>query len=293
MPAPRLLVLCNANAGGAPRADDLAAYLHDDDIAVDTADLDALDDALRTHDDADRVVAVGGDGTLSTVVARMAALADDRPLGLVPRGTGNDLARTLGLPLTADDPLTGLRTGSIAHLDRLETHDGTTWRTGINASVVGPPAASAEALSDVTKRWLGPLSFLLAGADTLARLAPFEAAVDVDGTRHDLCLHGLVVANGRTVGGGNVVAPEADPADGWLDVTVVRDAPVAALLDLAVRLAADETTDDDLLWRIRCRSLQITADRDLDVNLDGDLITPASASWAWRIQGSAQAFVLP
>jgi diacylglycerol kinase (ATP) len=167
----------------------------------------------------DPLVVLGGDGTVHEVVNGLPPdpEADGPTVAVLPGGTGNDLARGLGLPA---DPVAAARALAAGAPHRLDLLDCGARRAanGVNA---GFAAAATERLSAMAKRALGPLAYVAGGL--LAGLAPptWPARVEVDGRVVEGEALAVVIGNGGSFGGGRRLLPDADPADGLLDVLVV------------------------------------------------------------------------
>jgi len=179
-------------------------------------DDDELDTLLRDAD-GDCVVAVGGDGSIHRVAARLHAVGRlDLDVGLVPLGTGNDLARGAALPL---DPLAaaeGLTRWEARPIDLLVGNG----RLVVNVVHLGLGAHAAETAS----RWkssLGKLAYPLGAVVAGTWVSPWELRVIVDGrVIHDGTAVLIGIGNGRTIGGGTRIFPKARPDDGLADVVV-------------------------------------------------------------------------
>lgn len=110
---------------------------------------------------------------------------------------------------------------------------------------------------------------------TLPELTAYETALEwEDGSVERLEALNVVVANGRTVGAGVRVAPEADPEDGLLDVVIVRPGSTLALAGLGARLAAGNVLGSDLVVHRRARRLALRSRPGMPFNADGDLLPP-------------------
>lgn len=224
------LLIVNAGAGNAAEeAVDAAvgelAVVGEVTIAR-TADADELDGVL--HDRGQRrLVICGGDGSLHLAVARCRALGvDPGPLGLVPLGTGNDLARNVGLPL--DDAAAAaarIRDGHPWSLDLLVADDGAVCLNAVHAGVGADAAVRAEPFKDRLADVAYPVGAVLAGISTTG----IRARITVDGrTLVDDDVLMVAVCNGPAFGGGATMAPGARLDDGSLDVVVATSVgPVA------------------------------------------------------------------
>lgn len=173
-----------------------------------------------------RLIAVGGDGSVHLAVNRLVAqgLTDRVAVGMVPAGTGSDLAKTLGL---SADPAQALRRALEAEprrMDLLRVESGGERRVVLNvasAGISGPVAQRVNAR--VVRR---STVYLTEALRAVVTFRPFRGRVTVDGEElYDGAMYLLAVANGPTFGKGMQVAPEADIADGLADVVVVRGMP--------------------------------------------------------------------
>jgi diacylglycerol kinase (ATP) len=128
------------------------------------------------------------------------------------------------------------------------------------------------------KRW-GPLAYVIAGLQTIPGATVYNVRLRRDGGMVDrMALHSLVVASGRTAGGGQPAAPMANPEDGWLDVVTVREAPAGALVALAARAALGDYLQSELVDTWRVRRLEVEASPPMRFTVDGEVkaVTPAT-----------------
>ncbi len=204
-------------------------------------------DALRLSADAAargvaRVLVAGGDGTVGEVVSGLlgasaaVAGASSRPaLGILPVGSGCDLARTLALPRGIEAALEVIAAGHVRLLDvgRVESGgDGARrvryFANEVSAGLSGDTVRRVERLSPR----LGPrMGFLLGAVSAVLAHRPFEATVEVDGACvHEGPLSLFVAANGCYFGAGMRVAPGAAPDDARLEVVIARGLSRPALL---------------------------------------------------------------
>lgn len=291
----RLLVVTNAAAGGA--ADDRVAAALDvlrgeadvrEESCSDPDDLDRIVDALDDR----TIVVVGGDGSVHTTVGllhRRGELTADRPLGLVPLGTGNDLARTLGIPLDPAEAARALLAGGPRVLDVLVDEDG---GVVVNAAHLGIGAEAADRAGALKER-LGKAAYAVGSVLAGAGSTGWELRIDVDGSRVEVDEPVLMVAvaNGRTIGGGAPLAPDASPDDGLLDVVVATSTGPLARLGFAVDLRDGEHVDREDVLVVRGRTVTVTGDP-FPVNSDGELAGPVR-SRTWTVHPSAWSVLVP
>jgi diacylglycerol kinase (ATP) len=184
----------------------------------------AIDEALAGRPR--RLVVVGGDGSLNLAANRILASGrgGEVELGLVPAGTGSDLARTLALPRRARAALARAVDGPVRPFDVLRLTTAGTVRYALNVASAGISGRVDELVNAQAKR--GTAAFLTATLTALRTFRPFHAAVEVDGEPwYDGGVFLLAVANARSFGKGMRVAPRAEVDDGLADVVLVRPLP--------------------------------------------------------------------
>lgn len=230
----------------------------------------AVQAARAVREGAGLVVAAGGDGTLNAVLNGVAHVRGGLArvsLGLLPLGTGNDFARTLDLPTELPAAVDRLAAGRVRRLDAARLND----RLFLNASGGGFTAETSARVSGRLKAWVGRLAYLVGGAQALRAHTPVLTDVRLDGARHLLPLQLFAVCNGRTLGGGHVLAPEAEPDDGWLDVCLVHGTSKVDLVTLLPVLSSGRHLDDAKVIYMRARRVSLRfASRTL-VNVDGEV----------------------
>jgi YegS/Rv2252/BmrU family lipid kinase len=247
--------------------------------ASDPGDAESLTAELAAE--VDVLMVFGGDGTVHEV-ANGLPVPDGPVIALLPGGTGNDLARAIGIPpdpVAAATELAGARPRSLDLLDCGPRRAA----NGINA---GFAAAATEVLSPRVKRLLGPAAYLAGGVRAGVNPPTWPARVEVDGRVVEGEALAVVVGNGGSFGGGRWLIPEADVGDGLLDVLVVPADTSKA--DLARHLARDNRLPGDLP---RLRGPSATVVTDMPCRLDGEPApTPGSVTVipaAWRVLAPA------
>lgn len=238
---------------------------------------------------ADRIVVAGGDGTFNCTLNAFDYRFDSICWGLVPAGTGNDLARTLGLP---DDPIEAMKVAvaeSTQEIDVGVARGGGTERLFINACMGGFPVQVDEKTNEEMKERFGPFAFWVAGARAAAKLE--RASVSVNGRELEDCV-AVGVGNGKTVGGGIEVFPQADPSDGVLDSCAVAVPGPSSAAKLIPRLMRGTHEGIDEVATDRGSSITIESDPPIELNVDGDLVglkTPAKFEIAGKLTIAAPA----
>ena len=228
----------------------------------------------------DRVIAVGGDGTAQEVLNGLmsAGVGPDGGLpafGLVPGGSGNDLARSLGLPLT---PMEALTVALGEHTRPLDlgraSHDGEV-RYFSAAGGTGFDAQVAFTMSGKRSRWQrGRAGYFLSTLNELRRYKNrslnLRLATDTGARQVDGRFLFVAFANGPYYGGGMQICPDASVSDGYLDLCLVGDiGRLGALRELPGIYKAAHV-DHPLVEIVRVRELRIEGEPQTRVHLDGE-----------------------
>lgn len=290
------LLLRNEVAGsdGAERVEAIAGGLavHGPAEVVATAGPDDVDAALEAA--AGRTVVVcGGDGSIQLAVQRAHALGllGDLTFGIVPLGTGNDLAGHLGLEQAATQPtVERLASSRPVPLDLVVTDDD---RVVVNAVHIGIGVEAAARATDL-KEAFGALAYPMGALTAGVAAEGLEVEVRLDGERLDLDRPALmvIVANGSTIGGGTPVAPAARTDDGLLDVVVVHAVDPAARMAFAAALVrGTHPARDDV---VAGRGREVTIDgSSLAHNRDGELEPVGDGPRTYRVEPGAWQLLLP
>ncbi|MEY2519801.1 MAG: diacylglycerol kinase [Verrucomicrobiota bacterium] len=237
------------------------------------------------------IVAAGGDGTLNEVINGIREKAGETSVGLIPLGTGNDFARSLGLPTDLDEALDVLRAGQTRAIDLVRVTSDEV-RYFVNVSAGGFSGLVDEKLTPEMKKTWGPLAYLRSAAAALPELRAYRTTLAFDETESlTLQLYNVVIANGRYVAGGRLIAPEASLDDGLLDIILIqeRSAPELALLAAQVALGA-HLSSEAIVFR-RAAKLTVNSKPGMWFNVDGELVGNEPARF--EILPSALRFVVP
>jgi diacylglycerol kinase (ATP) len=220
---------------------------------------------------ADHLFVCGGDGTVNEVINGLAtvpgALQHVR-LGIIPLGTGNDFATALGLPAEIDKAIAQLFDGRLVHADLGRLND----RSFVNVSAGGFIAEVSDAVNEPLKNVAGKLAYLIGGAQVMLSYEPITARIAMPDGPATRRLHAFAVCNSRLVGGGRLIAPHAVIDDGLLDVCLIEAMPTMEFVNLLRRVAKGDHVADDRVTYFTTRSIELTFDRRIKVNTDGQVL---------------------
>lgn len=218
---------------------------------------------------AELVIAAGGDGTVNEVVNGGVSAGWSGPLGIVPLGTANDFAVSLGLPEEVGPAFRVAVGGTDRSVDLPRVND----RWFVNVSTGGFGAVATEDTPPETKDLLGPLAYLITGVQKFTELRPSPARFSTpEGECYDGDVMLYAVGNGRQTGAGSRLTPEAQMDDGELDVTIVPGMTRMDFMGLVPRLRSGAHVDDPQVLHFRTAHLVVESDEPLSVNADGEAV---------------------
>ncbi len=222
---------------------------------------------------ADLVMVCGGDGTVREVCAELAGTGI--PVGIIPAGTGNLLARNLGIPLYLRSAIDVVLNGQDRAIDMVDVGgDGLEDTTFLVMAGLGFDAAILEGVNEDLKRRVGWVAYVFSGLKSLMFPAGrFEISVDgAEFTRHRA--RTVVVGNVGFLQAGLPLLPDAAIDDGLLDIVVLHPRNFFSWIPLAWRVLLKLKHTDDLVNRMTGRSVVIRAAAETPRQLDGDSIGP-------------------
>lgn len=238
----------------------------------------------RRADHCDLVIVGGGDGTLNAAAPALAY--SGMPLGVLPLGTANDFARTVGIPT---DPLRAaevIATGKLQPVDLGEVNG----HLFFNVASIGFSAELAGELSEHAKKRWGVAGYGIVAARILMRSRLFVATLEHDGTTERIRTMQVSVGNGRYYGGGMAVEETARADDGWLDFYSLEVDHWWRLLRLLPSLRKGTHGQWDDVRAFRTKEVTVRTRQPRPVNTDGELTTWTPAHFRIRPK-SVQVFV--
>ncbi len=224
----------------------------------------------------DCVILGGGDGTINA--AGRGLLQTGLPFGVLPLGTANDFARSIGVPLDVEAAADIIGDGHVHRIDVGEVNG----HPFFNVASVGLAADLARGLTPGAKRRFGRLSYALSALRLLLQARPFHATLLIGYDRTMVRTMQITVGNGRYYGGGNVVAPDARIDSGHLNLYSLEFAQVwrMALMLRSFKSGGHGSVRD--VRTARGDSFEVITRRPRSVNADGELVTKTPARFIQR-----------
>jgi len=281
MQGKRALLIVNPRARrGSTSIDAVKTVLTDAGIELEEASTGPSENASelisRRADHVDLAIIGGGDGTLNAAAAGL--VYTGLPLGVLPLGTANDFARTLGLPLDPVKAAETIAAGGEQPVDLGEVNG----HLFFNVASIGFSAELAGELTEHAKKRWGTLGYAIVAARILMRSRLFTAHVDHDGTTEEIRSMQISVGNGRHYGGGMTVEESATADDGWLDLYSLEVDHWWRLLRLLPSLRAGTHGQWDDVRAFKTTEVTIRTSRPRPVNTDGELSTWTPARFRIR-----------
>ncbi len=214
------------------------------------------------------IVAVGGDGQAAAVAAGL--VGSDATFALLPAGSANDYARTLGMPRgNVAGAVQAIAAGRTARVDTIKVKVAHTERHFLNVVGTGFDAAVAGRAEKIPM-FRGAGRYVLAIMAELPRFKAATITLTVDGVTRDLRAMMVAIANGTSYGGGMRVAPGAKLASGQLEVCVVGEVSKPEFLRAFPRVFRGTHVTHPAVTMLSGQEVTISADRPLRLIGDGE-----------------------
>ncbi|MCM1004746.1 MAG: diacylglycerol kinase family lipid kinase [Prevotella sp.] len=221
--------------------------------------------AAATREGYDRVVAVGGDGTVNETANGL--LHTNIPLAIIPFGSGNGLARDIGIPMKRDAALEVAAAGKSANVDC-----GTVGGKNFFCTMgVGFDALVSQEFAHAQRR--GLLAYSRIAVNNFMRYKPQNYNITVDDTQYEFKAFIIAVCNAAQYGNNAFIAPHASMSDGKLDVTVVERGHLGSLATAGVRLFTHNLDRSHIVHCLRGKHILIQREYEGPGHIDGEAVT--------------------
>lgn len=245
----------------------------------DPAHIDRIID--RESKDKNLLIIGGGDGTISG--AAKSVLNSGLPLGILPMGTANDFARSLGIPTDLEDAAAVISAGYRRRVD-VGLVNG---RPFLNVASIGFGAEVARFHKGTWKDRLGRFAYPLTWIDAFRNHQSFRAQIVSDGVRITCRCVQISVGSGRHYGGGLTIAADAEVDDGWLRIYYVKPLSVWGWMRLIPSLRLGTLGARPEVELTRAKDVLIETSRPKTINVDGELVEQTPARFEIRARALA------
>lgn len=221
----------------------------------------------------DLVIAAGGDGTISSMAG---AIHDTQlPLAILPLGTANDLAKSIGIPDDLDQACEAIIAGHTRRIDLGKVND----HYFFNAVNLGLGTEITHELTQESKQQWGVLSYAKALLNAVRKRHAFTLNIGLDNRKMSTESLHVGIGNGRFYGGGNVINDNCDITDGHLAFYSIKPASIVNLMGLAplIRFGKQRITDDIITQRAHRVTLE-TQPASMEIHADGEPVTHTPAT---------------
>jgi YegS/Rv2252/BmrU family lipid kinase len=229
-------------------------------------------------------VVISGDGLAGAIGGALAG--SETPLGIVPGGRGNDLARVLCIPGSPEAAAEMLAAGETRRIDVGEVNE----KRFLGIVSVGFDS-EANRLANETQWLRGNLVYAYAGVRTLLGWRPARFTLALGGRRERVSGYSVSVANSKAFGGGMFIAPDADLEDGEFDVVVVGEVGKLRFLGNLPKVFKGTHVEEDEVRVFRTSRLELSASRPFPVYADGEHLTELPAKL--RVLPRALSVIVP
>jgi YegS/Rv2252/BmrU family lipid kinase len=231
----------------------------------------AIEEALHAAETGEVPVVMSGDGLIGVVGGALAG--SGIPLGMIPGGRGNDLARVLGIPSDPAGAVEVLEAGETREIDVGEANG----RRFLGVASVGF-SSDANRIANEARLVRGNLVYAYAALRALAAWKPARFTLGVDEERLRFTGWGVAAANNKAYGGGMYVAPAAELDDGEFDIVMLGDVSKLRFIRSILFKAFKGThVEDEAVKVFRAPHLELSASRPFAVYADGEHLTDLPA----------------
>jgi YegS/Rv2252/BmrU family lipid kinase len=239
----------------------------------------------RYQNKVDVVIVGGGDGTLNAAVDGL--VNTDLPLGILPLGTANDLARTLGIPNSLPEACKIIATGQARRIDLGLVNN----KYFFNVASLGLSVKITQRLTKEAKRRWGVLAYAVTAIKVIWESRPFTAEIRFDGKSILVKTVQIAVGNGRYYGGGMAVVHDATIDDQRLDLYSLEIKHWWQIIPLLPAMRGGRHINSQYVRALAGKEFEIYTRKPRPINTDGEITryTPAS----FRVIPKAIAVLVP
>ena len=209
----------------------------------------------------------GGDGTINTAINIMLGNNINVPIGIIPTGTCNDFARSIGIPSNIDKCFDIILSGKTAAIDVGFVNDESYF---LNTCAGGVLVDISFSTSGELKKSIGPLAYYLKALSEISHTKPFQLKLRTENDYIDVEALMFIILNGRHVGGFNNIACKADLTDGLMDIIIIKNCWHIDLAGMLINVLTNELMRDRNIISLKARKCIIEGDTNVALTLDGE-----------------------
>ncbi len=213
------------------------------------------------------LMASGGDGTINAALNAMLKKGINIPFGIIPSGTCNDTARSLGIPSNLDKALDVILQGNTIEVDTGFINKNTYF---LNSCAGGTFAEVSYGTNDDVKKSIGALAYYLKGLSEFTNVKPFKAKITTDDRVVEEELFLFLILNGKHVAGLSNVITRANVQDGLMDIILVKKCYPLELAGFAINMLSDNLEKEKHAIQLRTQKCTIESDSRLFLSVDGE-----------------------
>jgi diacylglycerol kinase (ATP) len=243
-------------------------------LPVPVPDMNQLANVMRQYQDQlDVVIIGGGDGTFNAIAD--SAIETQLPLGMLPLGTANDLARTLGIPASIPEACQIIAAGKPHPID-MGCVNG---KHFFNVASMGLSVKITQQLSSRIKRRFGSSAYAIAALQAIWQTRPFHAEIRINGESIPVKTVQIAVGNGRYYGGGLAIAEDATIDDQQLDLYSLEIKHLWQVVPLILTIQQGQQAMLPWVRDLRSQEIEIHTTEPLAINTDGEITTHTPAKF--------------
>ena len=245
----------------------IATHCHQLTI-VQTLSVEEFKHACLEASYADVLFLMGGDGTLHTAVQVFENVDKFPIIGLLPGGTCNDFARTLGIPITLNEAAHQIVNGTVRDIDIAQINDS----LFMNFAGIGLITEASENINPDLKGKYGKLSYFMSALQTFKQSEPFSISLEIDGISYVEHAVMILVMNGKSIGTHRFPLEDIDPSDGVLDILLIQSSTMLAIREW-FSLTQPDVIPEDLtnVTHYTGQHIVIRTEEPKNVDTDGEI----------------------
>ena len=225
----------------------------------------------------DRVICVGGDGTLNEIVNGLHNANLDIPVGLVSVGTGNDFKKTLGLIGSYEYMIQRIANGKPKSFDLLEaTYKGLDGkmitRLAVNIIGVGFDAAVSQRINNARFKVRGKMSYVLSFLPEFITTGTYPVDFSTNGNFVQESYYFVAFGNGKYFGGGMKVCPDAEPDDGYIDAVGIGGMPKLRFLYHFPKIYKGTHISVKEVDHAKAKEFDVKGTKETPIEMDGEVV---------------------